>query len=123
MENQHRRIVGYRDLTAEDINLMNAIKQAGAAFAALDKLVGERIKAQFAATNAYISIEDEQKLIDALPAGDRDIPTGLVKTEAAEAEWARLIAAEPHRWRSIAMTDMQRALMALTRAVAQPSSF
>jgi hypothetical protein len=29
MENQHRLITGYRELSQEEINLMNAIKQAG----------------------------------------------------------------------------------------------
>jgi len=29
MENQHRKITGYRDLTQEEIDLMNAIKTVG----------------------------------------------------------------------------------------------
>lgn len=35
----------------------------------------------------------------------------------------RIIAADPARWVAIAKTDFQTGLMALTRAVAQPSSF
>jgi NTP pyrophosphatase (non-canonical NTP hydrolase) len=30
MENQHRKISGYRELTAEEIAAMNALKKAGA---------------------------------------------------------------------------------------------
>jgi len=29
MENQHRKIIGYRELTQEEIDLMNIIKQKG----------------------------------------------------------------------------------------------
>jgi len=29
MENQHRKITGYRELSQEEINLMNVIKQQG----------------------------------------------------------------------------------------------
>lgn len=29
MENQHRKIKGYRELTQEEINLMNEVKQKG----------------------------------------------------------------------------------------------
>lgn len=35
MENQHRMIKGYRDLTAEEIGLMNRIKEQGVALSAL----------------------------------------------------------------------------------------
>lgn len=38
-------------------------------------------------------------------------------------ELARLSAAEPQRWRSLAKTKLQEGLMALTRAVAQPTTF
>lgn len=29
MENQHRKIIGYRELTQEEINLMNQVKSEG----------------------------------------------------------------------------------------------
>ena len=32
MENQHRQIKGYRELTQEEINLMNEVKQKGVEF-------------------------------------------------------------------------------------------
>ena len=41
MENQHRAIKGYRELSQEEINLMNEIKEQGAVLGSLvDKLRG-----------------------------------------------------------------------------------
>ncbi|KIO49596.1 hypothetical protein [Nitrosospira sp. NpAV] len=74
MENQHRQIKGYRELTSAEIALMNEIKTKGAE---LGELV-EKLRA----------------------------------TEGLD-----------QRWVSIGATDFQTALMALTRAVAQPTFF
>lgn len=74
MENQHKHIKGYRDLSQAEIDLMNEIKTKGAE-------LGE--------------------LVAKLRATD-----GL-----------------DQRWISIGATDMQTGLMALTRGVAQPTSF
>lgn len=74
MDNQHRKITGYRELTQRDIDVMNKIKAKGAE---LDALVQE---------------------VQAIPEVDQ-------------------------RWASIAKTDLQTGLMALTRAVAKPTSF
>lgn len=74
MDNQHRQIKGYRELTQEEIDLMNEIKQQGVA---LGNLVN-KLRA----------------------AGGLD-----------------------QRWLSIGATDLQTGLMALTRAVAQPTFF
>lgn len=74
MDNQHRQIKGYRELSQEEINLMNEIKLTGVELGAL-----------------------VQKL-RAIPALDQ-------------------------RWISIGATDLQTGLMALTRGVAQPTSF
>lgn len=74
MENQHRKIKGYRELTQEEIDLMNAIKTKGAELGELvEKLRG---------------------------------------TDGID-----------QRWVSIGQTDLQTGLMALTRAVAQPTFF
>ena len=74
MDNQHRKIKGYRELTEEEIRLMNEIKQKG-------KELGELVT----------RLQDHYG-IDA-------------------------------RWVSIAKTDLQKGLMALTRAVARPGFF
>jgi hypothetical protein len=75
MDNQHRQIKGYRELSQEEIDLMNEIKSKGAE---LGDLVA--------------------KLRNAGTALDQ-------------------------RWVSIGATDFQTGLMALTRAVAQPTFF
>lgn len=74
MENQHRKISGYRELTEHEIALMNQIKEHGQA-------LGDLVE-QLRTT------------------------TGL-----------------DQRWVSIGATDLQKGLMALTRGVAQPTTF
>ena len=74
MENQHRKITGYRELTFKEIDLMNQIKLKG------------------------VELGDLVDLLRGLPDVDQ-------------------------RWVSIGVTDLQTGLMALTRAVAKPSSF
>lgn len=74
MENQHRRIAGYRELTEAEIADMNEVKQKGAE-------LGELVK------NLRDNDEYDQ------------------------------------RWLSIGATDFQTGLMALTRAIAKPTTF
>lgn len=74
MDNQHKKIKGYRDLSQEEINLMNEIKSKGVE-------LGELV-------------------------------TKLRSTDGLD-----------QRWVSIGATDLQTGLMALTRGVAQPTSF
>ena len=75
MDNQHRKIKGYRELSLEEIDLMNEIKSKGAE---LGDLVAKL-------RNAGTTLDQ--------------------------------------RWVSIGATDFQTGLMALTRAVAQPTFF
>lgn len=74
MDNQHRKIAGYRELSQAEIDLMNEIKAVGPTLGALV----EKLRAT--------------------PGIDQ-------------------------RWVSIGATDLQTGLMALTRAVAQPTFF
>lgn len=74
MDNQHKHIKGYRDLSQTEIDLMNLIKAKGVELGTLVE--------QLRST------------------------TGL-----------------DQRWVSIGATDLQTGLMALTRGVAQPSTF
>lgn len=123
MKDQHRAITGYRELSAVDIALMNEIKAYTAEGQVLADKIHRHVNAQFEATKLYVSVEEEEKRIAALPEEQRDIPTGLVQTEEAKAEWQRIIDAEPYRWISIGKTDVQTAGMAFARAVAQPTTF
>ena len=74
MDNQHKQIKGYRDLSQEEIDLMNEIKAKGVELGAL--------------------------------------VAKLRTTEGLD-----------QRWISIGATDLQTGLMALTRGVAQPTTF
>ena len=74
MENQHRQIKGYRELTQEEINLVNEVKQKGVEFG--------------------------------------DLFEKLEKIENID-----------KRWLSIGKTDLQKGLMATTRAIARPNFF
>lgn len=74
MDNQHRQIKGYRELSQDEINLMNEIKVIGVELGTL--------------------------------------VTKLRSTEGLD-----------QRWVGIGATDLQTGLMALTRGVAQPSTF
>lgn len=92
MDNQHRKISGYRELTQEEIDLMNRVKAKGAELLELQREV-----------SAYLV-----KCQSAL---------GI---EAPSEEYSRFLKAEPTRWAAIAKTDIQTGVMALVRAIAQP---
>lgn len=85
-ENQHRLIKGYRDLTIEEIDLMNRIKSIGSD---LEKIIEE--------------VEHRNLIV-----GNR--------SELDEI-------AEPSMWTHQAKINLKIGLMALTRAVAKPTSF
>lgn len=121
MDNQHRKITGYRDLSQVDIDLMNEIKSYAEQGRQLLAKVAAHVNAQFDATKVYVPIEEEERRMR--DRGEKDIPTGMEMTDEARIEWERLVAAEPHRWRAIAQTHLQEGCMAVTRAIAQPSSF
>lgn len=74
MDNQHREIKGYRELSETEIARMNQVKSHGVAL-------------------------------------------GMLITEL------RANSALDQRWVSIGATDLQTGLMALTRAIAQPTFF
>lgn len=94
MENQHRKISGYRELSQEEIDLMNRIKAKGAELLELQAEVVRHLDRQ---TGRFL---------------DNPCSTG--------AEYNAFMEAEPRRWASIGKTDIQTGIMALVRAVAQP---
>lgn len=93
MENQHRKIKGYRELSQQEIDLMNRIKAKGAELLALQA-------------------ELDMKL--------SDYQNYLMLSVGDDGEPERFQAAEPFRWSAIGKTDIQTGIMALVRAVAQP---
>lgn len=106
MENQHRKIAGYRELTQEEVNLMNRIKQKGAELLELQKELVSKL-----------NMDGDDKFSDAHNAEKR---TDSSFTPEGE-ELRRFNDAEPLRWASIGKTDIQTGIMALIRAIAQPS--
>ncbi|MEM0627419.1 MULTISPECIES: DUF7681 family protein [Klebsiella] len=111
MENQHRKISGYRELSPEEIDLMNRIKAKGAEMLAL-----------VAELQGRLSTDHGVKLASAYSA-ESAVGSDACKGSSAEAvELRRFIAAEPERWAAVGKTDIQTGIMALVRAVAQPTS-
>lgn len=116
MENQHRKIAGYRELSQEEIDLMNRIKTKGAELLSLHAELAGRL-----------DTDREVKLADARRSVAGKEYNGVPYNEHTGAsdeciEFRRFHAAEPLRWAAIAKTDIQTGLMALTRAIAQPAS-
>jgi hypothetical protein len=95
VENQHRKITGYRELTPTEIELMNEIKAKGEEFDALLNRLDTHLEVQ---------------RCEAERAGNAD-------------ELSRIGRAQPKRWLAIARTDLQTGTMAAVRAIAQPTSF
>lgn len=98
MDNQHRQIAGYRELSQVEIDLMNEIKAKGAELEALT-----------------------QKLAQYL--ADQDAAARESADDAGRLEVIRLNKAQPVRWLSVGRTHFQEGLMSLTRSVAQPTFF
>ncbi|KGH08718.1 DUF7681 family protein [Comamonas thiooxydans] len=99
MDNQHKKITGYRDLTEQEIALMNEIKAKSAE-------VGE------------LHAKLQQSLLP--PAGEGqevELGCGCAVLEIPLGEY------ETDRWLRIGQDHLQQGFMALTRAVARPTSF
>lgn len=99
MENQHRKVSGYRELSQQEIDLMNEIKA-----------LGPQIEAVIIRVQNHLNQQAEDCVV-------------LGATEEAKVLTKRLDDATPHRFTALAKTDFQTALMYLTRAVAQPTFF
>lgn len=97
MENQHRKITGYRELDETEIALMNKIKALGPQIEDVVKAIMEHVSF-------------ERRLNDEAP-------------QARITEQQRINAAQPERWLAMGRSGLQTGLMKLTRAVAQPGFF
>ena len=94
MENQHRLIKTYRELNQTEIDLMNECKVLEAQFHVLHNKISAHVQQQCEAADVLDSNE----------------------------EYDRLSSAAPYRWLAIAQTHVEQGMMALVRAVAQPST-
>jgi hypothetical protein len=111
MDNQHRQIKGYNELTQEDIDLMNRVK-IGLAAEIQNYL--DQVKQR----NTELRVRAETALRRPV---EHNMVTMDTSHDAANATLAKLAAAEPERWLAMARTDFQTALMKLVRAIAQPT--
>lgn len=114
MDNQHRKIKGYRELTQEEVDLMNRIKAKGAELLALQKELSGRLDTDLevkhhAARDSVIGAEYNGVPYTAMTGGTDECH-----------EYRRFIEAEPHKWAAIGKTDIETGIMALVRSVAQP---
>ena len=92
MDNQHKLIKGYRDLSQPEIDLMNHIKEKESEMMALIWKVRQ-------------TLAEQQELSQT----DKDL-------------FHRLQQAEPARWCAMAKSHFQEGFMELVRSVAQPQS-
>lgn len=101
MENQHRQIAGYRELSQEEIDLMNEVKGHAEQTRALVKKINERLNI---ANGVELDPETSEHLGEA------------VYTVTEEAY-------EMGRWLQIGQDHLQQGFMALTRSIARPTTF
>lgn len=115
MENQHRQIKGYRELIKEEIDLMNRIKEKGQELLVLQAELFCRLS-----TDHEVKLAAARKSVEF--AADGTFKANEYNGATDECiEYRRFVAAEPVRWASIGKTDIQTGVMALVRAIAQPS--
>lgn len=100
MDNQHRKINTYRELTQDEVDLMNEIKALGPQIQAIIEKVQRHVSTQ--RYNCKCDAGQQVHNVD---------------------EWDRLEAATPERFAAMAKTEFQTGLMYLVRAVAQPTGF
>lgn len=116
MENQHRKIKGYRELTQEEVDLMNRIKEKGAELLALQAELAGRLD-----TDVEVKLVNARQSIKGHEYEGRPYNVYNGNTDECH-EYRRFEEAEPLRWAAIGKTDIQTGIMALVRAVAQPTN-
>lgn len=99
MDNQHRLIAGYRELSPDEIALMNEIKAKAAE-------VGELVERL------------ETEMVGGPEREPVEVQIGTTVGLAVSGEEY-----EAHRWIEIGKGHLQQGFMALTRAVARPGGF
>lgn len=115
MENQHRKIDGYRELSQEEVDLMNRIKAKGAELLALQAELAGRLS-----TDADAKLADARRSMEGKEFNGTPYNEHTGGSDECH-EFRRFMASEPFRWTAIGKTDIQTGIMALVRAVAQPA--
>ena len=94
MDNQHKKISGYHDLSQEEIDLMNEVKE-------------------HAEQTRHLVHKVEMVLIN----------QARNAVESSNTEPPHSIVTEPLRWVAEGRTDLQKGYMSLVRSIAQPTTF
>jgi hypothetical protein len=102
MDNQHRKISGYRELSQAEIDLMNRIKAHAEETRALVIAVRETVTPHIETRTVQVGCEPFEFAVGSIGIGHE---------------------AGPLRWVGLADDHLQQGFMALTRAVAQPSTY
>lgn len=113
MDNQHRKIKGYGELSQEDIDLMNRLSALGDQIEEVLSVVNEQIKQH----QHYIQQAAEDVRMARGPAAKK------VAQDKHDYLLARMTRAEPQRWLAMGKTSLQQGLMFAKRAVARPDLF
>lgn len=110
MDNQHRKINGFRELDQAEIDLMNEVKAAELMLLSLhDKIAAHLNTQDYADDRVRVATLNAQGgAFYTCPEPSPDIVERHKQTE-------------PRRWLAIAKTDLQTGLMAMTRAISQPT--
>jgi hypothetical protein len=116
MDNQHKKIKGYRDLSQEEIDLMNRIKEKGQELLNLHAELAGRLE-----TDLEVKLSAARQSVAGAEYDGKPYTEETGATDECH-EYRRFKAAEPQRWASIGKTDIQTGIMALVRAVAQPTN-
>ncbi|MCE9932731.1 DUF7681 family protein [Aeromonas salmonicida] len=110
MDNQHRKINGFRELDQVEIDLMNEVKAAELMLLSLHDRIAAHLNTQDYA-------DDRMRVATLNARGGAFYTCPEPSPDVVE----RHKQAEPRRWLAIAKTDMQTSLMAMTRAISQPT--
>lgn len=109
MDNQHKKIKGYRDLSQAEIDLMNEVKAKGEELRALVQKIRETVLKPAAAT-AGADVQDGSMTTTLVI---EDAPLPFIEHEGDN----------PDYWLRWADGSFRSALMYATRAIAQPTSY
>lgn len=119
MDNQHKHIKGYRDLSQAEIDLMNRIK----AHAELTRQLVVDVLGAVEEPPIQLASPFNQEVLDAMA---KDLPAQAAMMDLVPGEALTMIGghrAGASRWVDLADDHLQQGFMALTRAVAQPTTY
>ena len=113
---EKQKIKDYRELSKEEIDLINRIKTTGAELLKLQQELTARLD-----TDTEYKLAEACRSIKGMEFEGRPYTVYSGSSKECD-EYRRFEAAEPLRWAAIAKTDIQQGIMALVRAIAQPET-